>query len=205
MNVLEVSTEKAIVRVNLGQRWTVAIIGVLAVCLMGGVAQAAASSCNDLAGKYAYHLTSAKSFSADAYNGADDDPGNLAGALSQSILRVGVFTIEQNCSVSSGRAISTNDTDTGTTRSIDLNFTGTITANSDGTATMVITFGSTNACSDMTVDPPSSAGACDFSGVKERYAVVLNRKAKTVDMIQTNNVGGGTKIFLTGAAQRRDP
>lgn len=172
---------------------------------MIGTARAAAPSCKDFAGKYTYHLGSAKSFSADAYNGAADDPGNLAGALPQSVLRIGVFTIKQNCSVSSGRAISTNDSETGATRSIDLDFTGTVTPNWDGTGAMLITFGITNACSDMTVDPPSSAGACDFSGVKERYAVVFNKMLKTLDMIQTNNVGSGAKIFLTGTAQRRDP
>lgn len=210
MNAFRVLTAGAIImaggkRGMLGRLYTVGIIGVLVGCLMSDVAHAAAPSCNDFAGKYTYHLGSAKSFSADAYDGAADDPGNLAGALPQSILRVGVFTIKQNCSVSSGRAINTNDTDTGATRSIDLDFTGTITPNLDGTGAMVITFGSTNACSDMTVDPPSSAGACDFSGVKERYAVVFNKMLKTVDMIQTNNVGSGAKIFLTGTAQRREP
>ena len=205
MNILEVRTGKASVRANRGRRRPAAIIGVLASCLMGNVAHAAAPSCNDLAGKYTYHLNPAKSFSPDAYNGADDDPGNLAGALPQSFLRVGVFTIEQNCSVSSGRAISTNDSETGATRTIDLNFSGTVAANSDGTGTMVIIFGGTNSCTDLTVDPPSSAGACDFSGVKERYTVVFNKKLKTVDMIQTSNVGGGAKIFLTETAQRRDP
>lgn len=210
MNAFRVSTAGAIVMVGgkrgmLGRRYTVGIIGVLASCLMSGAAQAAAPPCNDFAGKYTYQLNSAKSFSADAYDGAADDPGNLAGALPQSILRVGVFTIKQNCSVSSGRAINTNDTDTGATRSIDLDFTGTITPNLDGTGAVVITFGITNACSDMTVDPPSSAGLCDFSGVKERYAVVFNKMLKTVDMIQTNNVGGGAKSFLTGVAQRREP
>ncbi len=205
MNIPGVRTGKAKVRVNPGQRWVAAIIGVVASCLTCAVARAAAPFCNDLAGRYTYRLGSAKSFSPDAYNAADNDPGNLAGALPQSVLRLGVFGIEQNCSVSSGRAISTNDSETGATRTIDLNFTGTITPNPDGTGTMVITFHGTNSCIDMTVDPPSNAGACDFSGVKERYAVVFNKKAKTLDMIQTNNVGGGAKIFLTGTAQRRDP
>jgi len=212
MNAFEVATNKRTVSTSgkrrSGPRCAVAL-GTIAV-LIGYASVSAPAAyqsvrCSDLAGKYTYHLNSLKTFSADAYNGAADDPGNLAGALPQSVLRLGVFTIEQNCSVSSGRAITTNDTDAGTTRSIDLNFTGTMTQNSDGTGVMVITFGITNACSDMTVDPPSSAGACDFSGVKERYAVVFNKKLKTVDMIQTNNVGGGAKIFLTGIAQRRDP
>ena len=214
MNVFEIATNKGVVSTSgkSGKRRSAhrcaAALGTIAVLVGYASVSAPAASqavrCYDLAGKYTYHLNSLKSFSADAYNGASDDPGDLAGSLAQSVLRVGVFTIEQNCSVSSGRAITTNDTDTGATRSIDLNFSGTITQNSDGTGAMVITFGSTNACSDMTVDPPSSAGACDFSGIKERYAVVFNKKAKTVDMIQTNNVGGGAKIFLTGVAQRRD-
>jgi hypothetical protein len=157
-----------------------------------------------LNGTYSFRLTSVKSFAADA--AALGDPAGLGSAPRQDILRVGVFTADGNGNVS-GHTIATTDTNNGSTELIDFTWSGTYTINSDGTGTLIVNDPDISAqqCRDMT-NASSSLGACssDDEGA-ESYSIVLNRhgESKTVDMVETDNVGGGAKIFMTGQAKRQ--
>lgn len=158
----------------------------------------------NLNGTYSFRLTSVKSFAADLASGTD--PAGVKSAPRQDILRVGVFTADGNGSLS-GRTLATTDTNDGKTELIDFTWSGTYTINSDGTGTLIVNDPPPSAqqCEDMTVASPT-LGACssDDEGA-ESYSIVLNRhgEQKTVDMVETDNVGGGGKIFLTGQAKRQ--
>jgi hypothetical protein len=156
---------------------------------------------HDLKGTYSFRLVPAKSFSADA----PGDPGNIASAPRQDILRVGVFTADGAGAITAGHTLATTDTNAGATFLIDFSWTGTYAINPDGTGSLSIntpTF-PFNSCTDTTVP---AAGVCLASfETAETYAIVLNRHGddKTVELIQTDNVGGGAKIFMTGQAKKQ--
>src|SRR5207244_7712060 len=85
-----------------------------------------------------------------------------------------------------GHTIATTD-DGQSTVVKDFNFSGTYTMNTDGTGTLSIA--------------PTVATADEGP---ETYAFVLNKgdvnRPSTVDLAETDNTGGGAKIFLTGKA-----
>ena len=58
---------------------------------------------------------------------------------------------------------------------------------------------------DESCTPAQAPGDCATFEGPESYAFVLNQHGedKTLDLIQTDNDGGGAKIFLTGQAKRR--
>lgn len=157
----------------------------------------------DLKGTYSFRLVPAKSFSADA----PGDPGGIGGAPRQDTLRVGVFTANGAGAITAGHTLATTDTNAGATLLIDFSWTGTYAVNPDGTGSLSVntpTF-PFNSCTDTTASPPA-AGACVSSfETAETYAIVLNRHGddKTVELIQTDNVGGGAKIFMTGQAKKQ--
>jgi hypothetical protein len=153
-----------------------------------------------LMGRYSFHLKPAVSF-APFYS---DPSGRDSGVLSaprQDILRVGTFYADGRGNVT-GHTIATTD-DGLTTIVIDFEFSGTYTVNDDGTGSLSIepgTITDTN-CTPAPVPP----GTCvDFEG-PETFAFVINRHGaeKLVSLIQTDNEGGGAKIFLTGEARRQ--
>lgn len=138
-------------------------------------------------GTYSFTMEPVKSFAADSYNGASEDPAGLSSAPRQDIMRVGVFTADGAGHITNGHTIATTDTNDGVTKVIDFIWTGTYTVNADGTGTLTIK------------DP----GVADEGA--ETYAFVINWKGenKTLDLIQTDNVGGGAKIFMKGQARKQ--
>src|SRR5205085_10787414 len=103
----------------------------------------------------------------------------------QDILRVGVITFDGSGGVT-GHTIATTD-DGQSTVVKDFNFSGTYTVNPDGTGTLSIS----------PTAPIADEGP-------ETYFFVLNKgdvnRPSTVDLSETDNNGGGAKIFLTGQA-----
>ncbi len=152
-------------------------------------------------GTYSFRLVPATSFAATA----PSDPGGVATAPRQDLLRVGVFTADGAGNVA-GHTLATTDTNTGATMLIDFTWTGTYNVNPDGTGTLIINDPPLGAqtCTDTTV--ASSPGPCatDEEGA-ETYAIVVNNHGpnKTIDLTQIDNVGGGAKIFMTGQARRQ--
>lgn len=124
----------------------------------------------------------------------------------QDILRVGVFTADGNGNLT-GRTIATTD-DGATTIKIDFTWTGTYTVDSEGLGEIVINApvaGNILSCvngDNVAVPTPPT---CDTYEGAERYAIVVNQHGedKLISMIQTDNVGGGAKIFLTGEAKKK--
>lgn len=152
---------------------------------------------NRLNGAYTFRLVPATSFAPFVPgSGADTAPR-------QDILRVGVFTADGAGNLT-GRTIATTD-DGLVTLKIDFNWTATYILDSLGLGEIVINApgaGDINAC--VNGDNTPVAGCEAFEG-QERFAFVLNPHGddKEVGLIQTDNAGGGAKIFLTGDAKRR--
>jgi hypothetical protein len=150
-----------------------------------------------LKGTYTFRLVPATSF-------APFVPGSgVDGAPRQDILRVGVFTADGAGNLQ-GRTIATTD-DGLVTVKIDFSWTGTYTLDTQGLGEILINApvaANINAC--VNGDNVPVLGCEAFEG-QERFAFVVNThgEEKEVGLIQTDNVGGGAKIFLTGSAQRR--
>jgi len=124
-----------------------------------------------------------------------------------------------------GRTIATTDTNTGSTLAIVFNWSGDFKVNSNGTGVFTINAPSpAPTCYDSTKPvmaatgpgggpppppllftapgPPTvPLGTCpaDVEG-KESYAFVIVESRERIEFIQTDNDGGGAKIFLQGAA-----
>jgi hypothetical protein len=149
-----------------------------------------------LKGTYSFRLTPATSLAVNAV--PLSDPAGLGTAPRQDVLRVGVFTADGAGTVS-GHTIATTDTNSGATEIVDFTWAGTYSLNADGTGTLSIATVSENQCTDSTTE---STVTCGSEEGAESYAIVLNPHSaqKTVDLTETDNDGGGAKIFMTGEA-----
>ncbi len=133
----------------------------------------------NLKGAYTFRLVPVVSFAPlHTESGVDTAPR-------QDILRVGAFVADGRGNVK-GRMIATTDDNNGATVIKDFLFTGTYTVDVDG-------FGTLSIAPVVTVPPVADEGP-------ETYAIKMNDRAKSVHLIQTDNDGGGAKIFLTGDA-----
>jgi hypothetical protein len=151
-----------------------------------------------LRGDYTFRLVPATSF-APFYDGTNGKDSGVVAAPRQDILRVGTLTLDG--STIAGHAIATTD-DGLTTVVVDYTFSGTLTMNPDGTGHITI---DSVTVADESCTPAQAPGDCATFEGPESYAFVLNQHGedKTLDLIQTDNDGGGAKIFLTGQAKRR--
>jgi len=175
----------------------VALIAVPLLTVAVG-AEAASFTKSSLAGKYAFRLVGEKGFSAES--GAS----GLDAAPRQDILRVGVFTSDGVGNLT-GHTLATTDDNTGNTVLINFTWKGSYTVNSDGTGTLTVSGDPTKliltSCTDQTI--PASV-TCDLSWEgAETYSIVLSAGNTTIDMVETDNSGGGAKIFLTGQAKKQ--
>jgi len=144
-------------------------------------------SLSDLSSTFTFRLFPVESF-APFLNPATCPSAPDAGVCTaprQDILRVGVITFDGSGGVT-GHTLATTD-DGQTTVLKDFNFSGTYTVNADGTGTLSIS----------PTAPIADEGAETYSFVVNKGAV--NRPG-TVDLAETDNTGGGAKIFLTGQA-----
>ena len=137
----------------------------------------------DLKGVYSFRLVPATSFSPLNPTGSGLDT-----APRQDILRVGTLVFDGAGNVK-GRIVATTDDSTGNTVVKNFRITGTYTAGTDGFGTLSIT--------PVT---PAAAGEDITDEGAETYAFRLNDRARLLHLIQTDNEGGGAKIFLTGDA-----
>jgi hypothetical protein len=154
---------------------------------------------SQLKGTYTFRLVPATSF-------APFIPGcGVDTAPRQDVLRVGVFTADGNGNLT-GRTIATTD-DGLFTLKIDFTWTGTYTLDLQGLGEIVVNAPvAADILSCVTGDNlPFVVEPCESFEGAERYAIVVNSHGddKLVSLIQTDNVGGGAKIFLTGDAKRR--
>lgn len=175
------------------------------------VPQASAADENRLKGPYSFRMVPVKSFSSDA----PGDPAGLASAPRQDILRVGVFTADGKGNLQ-GHTVATTDTNTGATWIITFDWTGKYTLNADGTGFFSVDTISNLVCTDTTVSHtgntphPAAVGGTPLAGNiscpadvegHEDYAFVFSTPGgKRMEFIQTDNDGGGAKVFLTGVA-----
>jgi hypothetical protein len=152
---------------------------------------------NSLSGAFAFRLVPAVSF-APWYDGdaAGEPDSGVNTAPRQDILRVGVLTFDGNGNVT-GHVLATTDNGL-TTAALDFSITGTYTVNADGTGTLSL----------MPSSGTISVGAEGNVEGAETYSIVISNgkgpRAVTIDLAETDNVGGGAKIFLTGKAVSRD-
>jgi hypothetical protein len=138
-------------------------------------------SARNLRGAYTFRLVPAVSFAAFTTS------GGVATAPRQDILRIGTFVADGKGNVT-GRIVATTDDNNGATEVKDFSFSGTYTVDADGFGTLSI----------------APVGTVTDEGA-ETYAIKLNDRIKTVHLIQTDNAGGGAKIFLTGDASVERP
>jgi hypothetical protein len=163
-------------------------------------------------------MTPAKSFSADA----PADPGGIAGVPRQDVLRVGVFTADGGGNLT-GHTLATTDTIQGQTWLVSFDWTGKYVVNPNGTGFFSVDAITNIGCTDMTVShsgptphPVATGGTPTTNNVScptgdaaieghEDYAFVFSIPGgKKFEFIQTDNAGGGAKIFMTGTATRQE-
>jgi|SRR5712692_5755558 len=171
-----------------------------------------------LKGSYAFRMTPVKSFSADV----PGDPAGVAGAPRQDVLRIGMLTADGAGNLS-GHTLATTDTDLGQTWLVEFDWTGKYVVNGNGTGFFSVDNITNMVCTDMTVNHtgtsphPTATGGTPVEGNTvcptgtaaieghEDYAFVISTPGRTsFEFIETDNSGGGAKIFMTGTATRPD-
>lgn len=168
-----------------------ALLLLLALNLNSGTAAAApAFSAPSVRGSWGFQMVPAKSFSANA----PGDPGGLGTAVRQDVLRVGVINFDGATSAG-GEIIATTDDNAGNTVIITYSFTGTYTVGADGTGTVSIT----PTVTDLSCNPAVLPGTCATFEGPETYAISITRN-RGISLVQTDNTGGGAKIFMKGEA-----
>jgi hypothetical protein len=196
---------------------SVSLASVLAVGL--GIAwPAEQANAPSVRGNYVFRMTPAKSLSADA----PADPGGIAAAPRQDVLRVGVFTAGEAGNLT-GHTLATTDTIQGQTWLVSFDWTGKYVVNANGTGFFSVDAIANIGCTDMTVNhsgptphPEAAGGTPAMNNVScptgdaaieghEDYAFVFSTPGgKKFEFIQTDNAGGGAKIFMTGTATRQE-
>lgn len=163
----------------------------------------AGCSATSLYGNYVFRLGPAKGFDADLANAGD--PGNVAFAPRQDLVRAGAFTSLGAGVLSGGHTLATTDTNAGATWKVDFTWTGTYTLNADCTGTLTITpaaFG-TWVCTDMTLATPATVPCVGTEEGPETYSISISLSNGRVELAETDNNGGGAKIFMAGEALKR--
>jgi hypothetical protein len=141
---------------------------------------------------WAVRLKPATSFAAIA----PGDPGGVASAPRQDVMRVGLITFD-GFGTAYGRMIATTDDNSGQTVVVDYQWFGAYTMNSDGTGTVSVT---PLPLTDANCTPAQTPGVCATFEGPESYAFSLSKSRQQLNLIQTDNSGGGAKIFLFGTA-----
>ncbi len=177
--------------------WAIAVVALVAASPSQAATKYVADS---LKGTFAFQLHGITSFAPFFDGTAGKTNSGIASAPRQDIMRVGVFTSDAKSNLV-GRTVATTD-DGITTVVIDYNWTGVYTVTSNGLGTITIhapTDADINSC--KTGDGTPQTGCAAFEGV-ETYEFVIsgNGGTKAIILTETDNAGGGAKIFLTGAA-----
>ena len=144
---------------------------------------------------YKFRLGPATSFAAIA----PGDPGGVAAATRQDIMRVGFFAFNGLGNLNTSAVRATTDDNTGSTVVINFNSIGTYTMNSDGTGTITLT----PAVNDTSCTPPQLPGVCaTFEPAPQTFVFALSKSTQQMFLMGTNTAPDpGAKIFLFGNAQ----
>jgi len=142
--------------------------------------------------RWAFQMVPATGFSAID----PTDPGGVATAPRQDVLRVG-FISWDGLGMATGGVIATTDDNAGNTIIINFQWFGTYTVNSDGTGTLAVT----PVVDDADCTPAQPPGDCATFEGSETYNFVMSKSRQRMFLIQTDNVGGGAKIFMRGRAR----
>ena len=102
-----------------------------------------------------------------------------------------------------GHTQATIDDQGGNTTLVDYQWTGTYSLNPDLAGTLNITPNpsSTWKCTNMTGPTPVACGAKEVG--PESYAISLSFTYNTLNLIESDNIGGGARIFMTGQALKQ--
>jgi len=187
--------------------------------LLVAMAAPASAQCSKLNGTYAFRLNPAKGFDADLAN--NGDPGAVVAANREDVLRVGVFTANGACNIT-GHTLATTDTNNGDTWLIGFTWSGTYSVNSDLTGTITISTVNNagvpppacpaagpalaSCCTGETAGDPTCAGPPAFAGNEENpetYSISISTSNGRVELAETDNTGGGAKIFMVGEAVKQ--
>jgi len=145
-----------------------------------------------LKGNFAFRLAPAKSFAASMASAGD--PGNVGSAPLQnmSLVRTGALDADGLGHVSGHTQTTIND-QYGNTSLVDYRWTGTYTLNGDLAGTLNITPVPADGwlCTDMS---GPTATTCTGTEVgPESYAISLSLTYDTLNMVETDNIGGAAK------------
>jgi hypothetical protein len=182
----------------IGMKWgTIAVVAMVAVSTSQAATRYVASN---LKGVFAFQLHGQTSFAPFFDGSSGKTNSGIATVPRQDIMRCGVFTCDGKSNLV-GRTIATTD-DGISTVVIDYNWKGLFTISTNGLGTITIhapTNSDINSC--KTGDGTPQGGCAAFEGV-ETYVFVISgsTRARSIILTETDNAGGGAKIFLTGAA-----
>jgi hypothetical protein len=139
----------------------------------------------------ALRLVPATSF---AVNCLAADPGMIAAAGRQHVLRVGTI-IFSGVGTVGGHMVATTDDNSGNTVVVEFDWGGVCAINTDGTGSMtMMPLPTTVQCT-----PPQLPGVCPTLVTSETYAMAIVPKRGRVYLTETSNAGGA-KLFLGGEA-----
>lgn len=139
----------------------------------------------------ALRLVPATSF---AVNCLAADPGMIATAGRQHVLRVGTI-IFSGVGTVGGHMIATTDDNSGNTVVVEFDWGGVCAINPDGTGSMtMVPLPTTVQCT-----PAQAPGVCPTLVTAETYAMAIVPKRGRVYLTETSNAGGA-KLFLAGEA-----
>ncbi len=142
--------------------------------------------------RYKFQLGPATSFAAIA----PGDPGGVAGAPRQEIMRVGYFNFNGFGMVDVSAMIATTDNNAGQTVIIKFNTIGSYSMSSDGTGTITLT----PSVNDTSCTPAQAPFVCTtFEANPQTFAFALSKSRQTMYLMQTNTTAGA-KISLLGEA-----
>ncbi|MFZ0888025.1 MAG: hypothetical protein WA005_06205 [Candidatus Binataceae bacterium] len=189
------------------------IAALLLVAMAPPASAACAGSANaaKLKGTYAFRLNPAKSFAADLAN--NSDPGVVASAGRQNVLRAGVFTADGAGNITGGHTFATTDTNAGLTWKVEFTWTGCYTVAADYTGTLSITpnpnaDGTAWTCTDTTTGLAAVCAGTEEGA--EAYSISVSTTNGRVELTETDNLAPHsngdtslTKIFMAGEALKR--
>ena len=139
----------------------------------------------------ALRLVPATSF---AVNCLAADPGMIAAAGRQHVLRVGTI-IFSGVGTVGGHMVATTDDNAGNTVVVEFDWGGVCAISPDGTGSMtMLPLPTTVQCT-----PPQAPGVCPTLVQSETYAMSIVPKRGRVYLTETSNLGGA-KLFLAGEA-----
>ena len=142
---------------------------------------------------YRFQFGPATSFAAIA----PGDPGGVATAPRQDVMRVGFFAFNGLGNLNTSSVVSTTDDNTGSTVIINFKSIGTYTMNPDGTGTITLT----PVVDDTSCTPVQPIGQCaPLEPSPQTFAFALSKSTQKMFLISTNTATGA-KIFLLGNAQ----